>query len=670
MKLWGKASPSPRKSPYRPQTAQPAHAPLYNDLSSPALSKTIICSTRGRIARLLPSTDPDSLLIEDGFRLMKIGTDGTLSENPMLEGLLVNDPPIAQKGAPSVTGPLQMALSADRRHFFLSGIFAASGDGSNRTGAEKTGFWRDGQVFKVDAASRKASVFFALPEKDVISNLDARGKSPIADFKYGTYAALQGVAADGEGRVFVCDRQNKRVLVLSGEGKIERELPVEYPDAIAVHPRSRILYVTTRTGHYHGKGKLKLLRFGDWSRDAAPSFVAVLCPVGTYDQATRLAVAEAGGKAYLWIAYTPLPVRVYLEKGDGLEPVKDFYEASPQRALDVQHIIADQTTGDVYVSDGWGNCFRVSDWKEPRFARCMQDEETPLKALSIAIEHRGRFLYGHSDRRPVARYRIEGGLFPPAPVGGSKDNAVTPTPFSNDWRIGLGFGDRGIAVAPDGSLLVLANPGAGPEYSGPLYFFRADPADAPWKPLHFSKLGKPRSGGARFDMKGNLYVGLYDGKSPDPPKGFEKDAAFAGCMGRIYKYAPTGSLKDGNLFPAEPAAPEKIYDVHYGSIGPQFARTPRFGVDGWGRIYYPTSLLPRVSIMDNEGNAILSFGTYGNRDSTGGLPGDLVPTSDVPMAWPNSVDATDEHVFVSDIVNIRILRLAKTFAASETAEIR
>jgi hypothetical protein len=46
----------------------------------------------------------------------------------------------------------------------------------------------------------------------------------------------------------------------------------------------------------------------------------------------------------------------------------------------------------------------------------------------------------------------------------------------------------------------------------------------------------------------------------------------------------------------------------------------------------------------------------------GGLEGDKVPTKDVPMAWPSSVDATDDYIFVTDIVNIRLLRLKKTFA--------
>jgi hypothetical protein len=40
------------------------------------------------------------------------------------------------------------------------------------------------------------------------------------------------------------------------------------------------------------------------------------------------------------------------------------------------------------------------------------------------------------------------------------------------------------------------------------------------------------------------------------------------------------------------------------------------------------------------------------------------------MAYPNCVDATDDYVYVSDIVNTRLMRLAKTFAAAETVGIK
>ena len=52
----------------------------------------------------------------------------------------------------------------------------------------------------------------------------------------------------------------------------------------------------------------------------------------------------------------------------------------------------------------------------------------------------------------------------------------------------------------------------------------------------------------------------------------------------------------------------------------------------------------------------------------GGLPGDLVPTKDIPLAWPNSVDSTDDYIYVSDIVNVRLLRLKKTFEAVATSQ--
>jgi len=126
----------------------------------------------------------------------------------------------------------------------------------------------------------------------------------------------------------------------------------------------------------------------------------------------------------------------------------------------------------------------------------------------------------------------------------------------------------------------------------------------------------------------------------------------------------------GKLYPAPPTKPARIYDVHYGAFGRRYQRTSRFGVDGWGRVYYPTPLAQKVGVIDNEGNEIPRFGTYGNRDSMGGLEGDLVPTKDIPMACPNSVDASDEYIYVGDMANCRLLRIAKTFAATELIPIK
>jgi hypothetical protein len=626
----------------------------FKDLSSPALSKTIIGGTRGRIARIVPSSEPDKLLVESNGRLLRINGDGTLERQPGVTGEIVDNPPMRGAGGARTLGPSQITLTPDRSGFHMAGVMAPRLAGTRRTGVETTGFWRDGQVYKVDGATREAEVFFALPEGSIPGGEAERSRSPIGDTRYGAYAALHGVATDGAGRVFVTDRMNRRILALAPDGKLLREIPCAEPDVVAVHPREPILYVTTRGGHYHEAGKLTLLRFGDWTRDDAPSAILPLCQVRAYNQPTLLAVAESGGDVFLWVAYTELPVRVYRESGGALDLVRDFYEAGDrQRLLDMQHMAVDPVGGGVFFAEGFNRMFKLTDWSAPRFEPCLEAPGKPLPGISLAIDARRRHLYAHGDRSAVTRYELDGAFHAPAPPEGGA-NAFSPR-ISNDWRIGLGFGDRGIAVGPDGGVVTLNAIGRGPDYGGYLRYHAAAPGAGAGEGLLFKSFGAPaRMAGARFDPRGNLYVGKSEGNA---------------VYGRIYKFAPTGSLREGDLFPSEPDAPAKVYDVAYGAIAPQFTRTPRFGVDGYGRIYYPTSLQPRVSVIDNEGNALLSFGTYGNRDSMGGLPGDLAPTRDVPMAWPNSVDATDDFIYVSDIVNIRLLRLAKTFAAEMTVKL-
>lgn len=637
-------------------------------------------------ASLVPTPENGTLCLtsvagrEFANQQMTIGADGTLRQYqvaPMLGG-----EPLPAKG---LRGNLFAAMSPDGKSLYISGLFA----GDDTQGISTAGFWRDGQVWKVDLATRRTQVFFALDEKDVIGKMKDRSASPIGHTSANPYAAFQGVATDAEGRVFVCDRQNKRIVVLDTEGKVIRETPVAYPDAIAVNPRSRAIYVTTRFGDYGGNGELTLLKFSDWMRDDAPAGTMPLrSGIGKFRENSLLAVAEDQGEIYVWVAYTTLPVRVYRDAGATLELVKDFYEAGPQRALDLQHMEVDHKTGDVYIADAQGFCFRVTDWKDPQFVLCRQGDKMPLRASSIAIDARRRQLYTHYHwGTPVYRWAMDGEFLTPAPAGDlPKDSVVTipgrpvPTvgfahaitpPIACSW-IFTGLGERGIAVAPGGGLATLGvlpdKDNRADDYSGPLHFFKPDPDRAPWRPLRFDGFGgkQPRSGGIRFDLQGNLYVGLHDGQVSKVAPGFEKDPDFKAITGRIYKYAPSGTVASGNLFPQVPTAPDKTYDIHYGPLGPQ-SRTPRFGIDGYGRIYYSAGHLPQVSVIDNEGNLILAFGTYGNRDSLGGLPGDLVPTKDIPLAWPNSVDATDDYIYVSDIVNVRLLRIEKRFELSQTS---
>lgn len=636
------------------------YSPQYNDFQSPALSKTLISWTRGGCANLVSSPNSDMLLLIQGANLaMSLPITSNLPEYKTFK--LVEEPALPKNG---LKGSLFSAYTPDGKYIYMSGMFSGSTTKSQYN-VETTGFWRDGQVWKIDCVTKKAEIFFALDESKVIGEIDDRSKSPITDSHANRYAAFHGVAVDSNQNVFVCDRQNKRVVVLGKEGELIREISVEYPDDIAVSSNSNALFITTRYGNYHKKGEMNLLKYNDWTKDNEPIVTVSLGVINKYSQRLFLAVCENNGERFIWVAYTTLPVHVYKDEGSKLELLKDFYEAGPQRMLDFQHMTVDQKTNDLYSTDGFGSCFVFKENERLQAKRCMIDSKTPLFTLEVAIDSQRRFLYQHGHQTSVSRYLIGEEFITPDPKGQAITFAIC-----NFWAIGLGMFHRGTAVSPDGSLAVLGafrDKGSPVNYGGPLNYYNIDSTKESWTPIPFVKFGGAQTSGVRFDLKGNMYVGKLAEKSTSIPKGFENDSSFTDNMGRIYKYSPTGNFESGNLYPKEPESYTKIYQINYGVIDRGFVRSARFGVDGYGRIYYPTSLLNQVSVMDNEGNPILAFGTYGNRDSMGGLEGELVPTKDIPLAWPNSVEVTDKYIYVGDIVNIRLLQLEKKFELSKAS---
>jgi DNA-binding beta-propeller fold protein YncE len=309
----------------------------------------------------------------------------------------------------------------------------------------------------------------------------------------------------------------------------------------------------------------------------------------------------------------------------------------------------------------------------------MQDK-TPISASSAATDSRNRFLYCRNKGKGLGwagsmkRYSLDGAaeFLVPAPVGETGKYSVTDNNIQAAWHITWGDGDRGLAVGPDGSLATLDRSNSEKEKNtyaiGQLRIFKRDETRAPWKPLDM-KLRDKRLGAIRYDLKGNLYVGIQK-PGRNIPKVLANYKLLKRVMGVILKFEPTGSLADGDLYPTAPKGPARTYDVPLGAYGNKWFRTPRFGVDGWGRICYPTSLVQTVSVIDNAGNQVLRFGTWGNRDSMSGLPGDKVPTEGIPMAYPNSVDVTDDYIYVGDMGNCRLMRLRKTFAAAETVPVK
>lgn len=650
------------------------YTPRFNRLTDPSLTTTFL-DTSLRMARLLPSLDQDRLtfwrtgLRLGSFDLMTMNTDGTIADDPAdyLLGSLVRKPPfILGPVEPnshfmnSVLGPIFVCPTLDGKSFYLSGVYAARTIYGTVREIDVEGFWRDGQVWKVDMQTRSAKVFFALDKRDVPITRKERNAA------YGSlngYAAIHGVAVSEDGHVFVCDRLHKRIIVLDEQGKSVREIPIEHPDAIALSKKTGVLYVTTRDGGYHRRGTVQLLKYKDWRKDNEPAEIIKVSKTGYTRQQTHshVVVCDTEKGSNVWVAHTQMPVRIYRDGSKGLKLLKDFYRIEgAQRCLGFDRMQVDPNTEDVYLLDDRDAVWKIDDWKRPTFVKI------PLATASLAIDARNRHIFSRTQRDGssgngtgrVARFHLDQADYPPANYGDTGTNRVTPQLFYN-WCF-VGNSDKGMAVAPNGNLAVV-----GWDKDG-LRLFTGSESTLPWEATKIADLPH-NAGGVRFDLAGNLYVGYVDKKPTKILRGFEGDK-YMPAIGRIHKFAPTGSLESGNLFPKAPSGPSQTYDVLYGAFETQCAtRSPRFGVDGFGRIYYPTNILPRVTVIDNAGNEILHFGTYGNRDSMGGLPGDIVPTKGVPLGFPNSVDATDNYIYVADMVNIRLLRLKKVFKLTATS---
>ncbi len=91
--------------------------------------------------------------------------------------------------------------------------------------------------------------------------------------------------------------------------------------------------------------------------------------------------------------------------------------------------------------------------------------------------------------------------------------------------------------------------------------------------------------------------------------------------------------------------------------------SPRFDVDDFGRVFLPDAVRCRVLVLDTAGNALCTFGTYGNQDPASAAD------SDVRFAWPANVGVSDEAVYVGDPVNQRITRVRLACESDEACPV-
>ncbi|MFH0980557.1 MAG: hypothetical protein V2A79_03345, partial [Planctomycetota bacterium] len=579
------------------------------------------------------------------LRLMSLCvTDGAPPARGYLGARLIDGQPDA--------GPVHLAAAPDGKTIYATGLVGPD------------------PAVRGKLAPRNVLVAVGLDEKGPAKTLVGEPFKAGNDEKHLNNPA--GIAVDAKGQIYVADRGNDRVAVFAGDGKFVGELAVPKPGQLAVDFKKGTLYVVSGAANEKYRTGGKLLRFPSWK---GPADGELDLPK---DKRVAIAVDGSGEPAVLWVGLDTSKGQGELWRvEDGKELRKTVVAGSSIEGLvRPMYVAADRTLEEIYVRD----------WVHEKMLRFKATggapEALPFNAAEVAIDRQGR-IYAYSFKWPettqITRYGHDG---KPAPFPGGGSTIDLKAYVDGGHMRGV----RGLSIAPNGDLLVLRFDGNKNEGEGVMLdVFDPDGKPKRQKVVTLSFGG----GGIRADRAGNFYVSEHvrpaDAPLPEPfgslpalearpyqqicgsilkfgPEGgkavfYEKNPpneGAVGVMGSSGQFRITGQLT--GFFPGiSPAstAPSRMCCACF---------TPRFDLDGFDRVFVPDVARFSVMVLDSAGNQLARIGGYGNADSAG--PGSKIPEPEIAFAWPAYVAVTDEAVYVSDMVNRRVLRAKLVYAAT------
>jgi DNA-binding beta-propeller fold protein YncE len=555
----------------------------------------------------------------------------------------------------------QVAFSPDGRYAYYANVAGTPYDGKQPSDIDPK--FPQGRVYRHDLTTEGADPqpFFDLKLPDWQA---AKYWMPSA---WGKKSAAAGIDVDPQGNLWICDLVNQEVVEVSPQGRKLAATKVPWPDKVRVSRKGGAWYVLSQKvsrGYPPPATLVKLTGRGEQARQVA---TLTLEHVAGYS----LALDESGDAAAIWIGGEKALLRVE-DRGEELAVAGPGLINSDKDAVAfVCFGDVDRQADLVYVTEGMGRVWRYS-------GASGAGGLTPIKACDVAVGP-GGLIYGWGDTGsyagPVARYHRD---FRPAPLAatgkhlygslygryGRGNNAPGMAVDARGWVYAVcGFNDCHLRVYDAEGKLVA--------FQHHVLFGEQAKTQVPVLIPHVNDQG----GSVRVDRQGNVYVleiGLPKGFVP--PRGFEKEPAYLQAAGTIYKFTPKGGD-----FTHGPAGWEAVGAVagypgcapisgSWNSTGSACHCTrPRFDVDPYGRLYVPNAVTYRVSVRDNAGNEILEFGGYGNFDAQG--PESREPKPAIPLGWPIFAAAGDEHLYVGDCLNHRVVRVDKTFAAEETCAV-
>jgi DNA-binding beta-propeller fold protein YncE len=511
----------------------------------------------------------------------------------------------------------------------------------------------------------------------------------------------QGVAVDKDGNIYVADRGNNRVAVFSKGGKFLHELPVESPYMVGVHKKTGAVYVLAG-----GDPPNKIYKFKNRKETSSvyiydiPNLLRSLKGKKRLKAYPVFALDDTGKDPVLWVgsttAYDRFRLFRFVEKEGKLDKPEEKGKGPGFRSCRI--IQADKKKDILYIrldgDSGVGERYR-------RFLK-INGEDGKGKTIKFLCGTYGKktaklFTFGYdghvyvvNNGKEIHKYDRD---LNPVNFTGSDTNVSEPIP---GHRYSLHLMGRGIAADKNGNIYVLHEnvPQVHQKYGisvwGP---------DGKIKKLNLVSSLSQGALSLRIDPAGNLYVGdpvkpaaqvippLFKGKVDDKKKkpGIA-DNHYPIMYGSILKFAPTGGAGvgpdvDGRkgilAYDAQVGIKDDLWQYfgvgpipgHKGGTYKHYVFTGcscegmRFDVDGFGRVFSPDSGRFRVLVLDTNANEITSFGEYGNQDSAGA--GSTIPEPKIPFAWPSVVGVSDKAIYVSDLLNRRVVRLTYNYTVSK-----
>ncbi|MBL8027260.1 MAG: T9SS type A sorting domain-containing protein, partial [Fibrobacteres bacterium] len=610
-------------------------------------------------------------------RAMIIGTDGSCPRDTVFGPVFETEP---------WAGSLNLAVTPDNKYVY------GAGPGKYKYGEPQVSrhvVYRS----KLDTMG-KAEIFLGTPD------VPGSGTGELND--------PQGVAVDNNGNLYVADHGNSRVSIFNSNGTLIKSVSVWRPRHIQINRKTGEFFVLS-----YSMDTLNPVVITKFSTLPAPVFITEkrftristtsTIPVFTLDYFADTAIVWIGSLDYL-----ESTIHGFFDLGDTLVP-------NPVKIAKRQ---PDYWAGSKLYGPGY---MAISPDESFLYAGCDVWAKLDLNTGAITqTKIRGNELIFAPDTTVYAysgggykdslayRYSKEGVRIPFA--NGANFLNFGPTEF-----YGPSVGAKGLAILSNGNLVI---PNTGWTRSDTIKYSVWDLKSC--TKVKTLPIEMPHSAaGFAADRQGNLYFacnvrpkgvaypeGMRGEFLPDPlaSNSFNYPYAFlnyylfgVGCIIKfpqtakgIHEHAsnisavPFGTLDDSAI-PTDQV--NGIYKSHYkveGAIwqhlgishcpspwrgrGDQgcFCFTPRFSVDGHGRIIYPDAYRFNVVVMDNNKNELLRFGEYGNRDQQGKFS--AVPSPDIPLTYPMYVEKMKNSLYITDMGSRRITKVKlryRTWATSD-----